>query len=225
MELEEMKTIWGQFDKKLNTLLLLNEQHARQLTLQKVKSSLTWYIVFRSIELVFGLLAIDFLANVALDASSVPSVFVSALILCAFTILSVAVCVNQITQASQIDYAANISTLQENLLRIESQTLVFTRFLMLLLPLSPAYLIVGAWWLTGIDIVSEGNSAWWLAQIVFAIACMPLIIWLWWKISYRNIDIPWVKIVIRGIGGTPLTRAMMLVRDIEESEVEGKILL
>lgn len=217
MELEEMKTIWGQFDKKLDTLLLLNEQHARQLTLQKVKSSLYRHIISRSIELVIGLIAISFLADVALGASSVPSVLVSALILCAFTILGVAACVNQIYWVSQIDYAASIPTLQKNLLRLESQTLVFTRFLMLLLPLYPVYLIVGAWCLTGIDIVSEGNSAWWLAQIIFAIACLPLIIWLWRKISYRNIDIPWVKTVIRGIGGTSLTRAMTLVHELETS--------
>jgi hypothetical protein len=215
MELEEMKTIWGQFDKKLDTLLLLNEQHARQLTLQKLKSSLLWYIVFRSIELVIGLCAINFLADVALHASSVPSVLVSALILCAFTILGVAGCVNQITQASQIDYAASVPALQKNLLRLESQTLVFTRFLMLLLPLYPTYLIVGAWWLAGIDIVSDGNSAWWLAQIAFAVACMPLVIWLWRKISYQNIDTPWVRAVIRGIGGTSLTRAMTLVHELE----------
>jgi hypothetical protein len=86
---------------------------------------------------------------------------------------------------------------------------------MLLLPLYPVYLIVGAWWLTGIDIVREGNSAWWWAQVIFAVACMPLIIWLWRKISYRNIDTPWVKAVIRGIGGASLTRAMMLVHELE----------
>jgi hypothetical protein len=225
MELEEMKIVWNKFDKKLDTLLLLNEQNARAITLQKVKSSLRQYFIVRSLEVAFGLFAINFLADVALGAISVPSVFASALILCAFTILSVAGCVNQITQAIQIDYAAPIPTLQKNLVRIESQTLVFTRFLMLFLPLYPVYLIIGAWYLTGVDIVSTGNSAWWFAQIIFAIACMPLIVWLWRKISYQNIDTPWVKTIIRGIGGTSLTRAMTLVRDIEESEVKGKILL
>ncbi|MCU0428253.1 MAG: hypothetical protein MUF71_21790 [Candidatus Kapabacteria bacterium] len=215
MELEEMKTVWKQFDTKLDSLLLLNEQHARALTLQKVKSSLHWYIVFRLIEIVIGLLAINFLADIALSASSVPSVVVSALILCAFTVLGVSGCVNQIYGASQIDYAASIPTLQKNLLRLESQTLVFTRFLLLLLPLYSAYLIVGAWWLMGIDIVQEGNSAWWLAQVIFAIACLPLIVWLWRKISYQNIETPWVKTVIRSIGGASLTRAMTLVHELE----------
>jgi hypothetical protein len=198
-------------------LLLLNEQNARLLALRKVKSSLQQYIVFRSLEIVLGLFAINFLADVALSAISVPNVWISALILCAFVVLGVAGCVNQIFWASQIDYAAPLPTLQKNLVRIESQTLVFTRFLMLLLPLYPVYLIVGAWWLTGIDIVQEGNSAWWWAQVIFAVACMPLIIWLWRKISYRNIDIPWVKTVIRGIGGTSLTRAMTLVHELETS--------
>jgi hypothetical protein len=210
-----MKTIWGQFDKKLDMLLLLNEQNARLVALRKVKSSLQQYIVFRSLEIVLGLFAINFLADVALSATSVPNVWISALILCAFTVLGVAGCVNQIFWASQVDYAAPLPTLQKNLVRIESQTLVFTRFLMLLLPLYPVYLIVGAWWLTGIDIVREGNSAWWWAQVIFAVACMPLIIWLWRKISYRNIDTPWVKAVIRGIGGASLTRAMMLVHELE----------
>ncbi|MFY8001669.1 MAG: hypothetical protein ACOVSW_23965 [Candidatus Kapaibacteriota bacterium] len=215
MELEEMQKIWGQFDKKLDTLLLLNEQNARALTLQKVKSSLRQYFFVRIIEILIGLVAINYLADIALAASSVPSVLASALILCAFTVLGVSGCVNQMYWASQIDYAAPLSALQKSLLKIESQTLAFTRFLMLLLPLYPAYLIVGAWWLTGIDIVQEGNSAWWLAQIIFAVACVPLIAWLWRKISYRNIETPWVKTVIRGIGGTSLTRAMALVQELE----------
>ena len=210
-----MQLAWGQFDKKLDTLLRFNEQHARALTLQKVKSSLRQYFLFRSIELMIGLIAINYLADIALTSSSVPSVLASALILCGFTILGVAGCVNQLYWASQVDYAAPSATLQKNLLKIESQTLMFTRFLMLLLPLYPAYLIVGAWWLTGIDIVQEGNSAWWLAQIIFAAACVPLIAWLWRKISYRNIETLWVKTVIRGIGGTSLTRAMALVQELE----------
>jgi hypothetical protein len=120
-----------------------------------------------------------------------------------------------------VDYAAPVTILQKQLVRIRSHALLLLRIALLQFPLFMVYLVIGAKLITTLNILRTGDTAWLLSQFALSIAFVPLVVWLWRKISPANMHIAWVGGMVRSVGGEGLASAMALLNELEvfDSEV------
>jgi formate-dependent nitrite reductase membrane component NrfD len=90
----------------------------------------------------------------------------------------------------------------------------------LCLPVYLAYPMVGFKALGNFDL-STINSSWWTANIIFSVAILPLCIWLYMQVSYKNIHKKWVKFIIEKSGGNTIRKAMEFTKEIDDIKKES----
>lgn len=223
MELEEFKAIWSEYDKKLDRTLQCNAALVRSLTLGKVESALWRHKLVLFAETLVGFLFAGFLLDLGYHSWQEWDILIAVGVLLALTLGGLVGCIRQIQLVEDIDYAAPIPVLQKNLMSIRSHNLAFAKFALLSLPLFLAYIVVMFKALWGINIVVIAEPAWIWMQIIGGIACLPLVFWLWSKVSPSNVHIGWVSSVIQAIGGEQLARAMNLLNEVMTFEKESSL--
>ncbi|MEI6049542.1 MAG: hypothetical protein WCS03_11635 [Bacteroidota bacterium] len=62
-----------------------------------------------------------------------------------------------------------------------------------------------------------------LENFAFGFLLFPFIWWVFKKISYKNMNIPWVKYLIEHAGGKTIVRAMELLNEIDDYENKSNI--
>lgn len=223
MELEEFKTLWSHYDKKLDRALRFNAEMMRSLTLGKVQSALKRLVVYRSAEAFVAFTFTVLLAMFIEGNISEWALAASGLILFAFTVVGLAGNIQQIVFLSRLDYDAPIIILQKQLVHIRSHALLHARIAALLFPLYMAYLTVGFKVLWDVNIVETRDSAWLATQAAISLVFLAAVVWLWRTVTHENMHIAWVRVAIRQIGGESLASALALLGEIEKFEREDEV--
>lgn len=223
MELEALKKSWEQYDKKLDQHLKLNQRIFREMNLNKTRSSLRALLSLRILEA-----SIFLAAEIALaifSAYHIDSIqfVISAAILQTFAITGLSGSLTQIILIAQIDYATPVTVLQKKLERVKTHMMQITKLMMLSIPFYMAYIVLGFQLFFGIDIVAQGDPKWWIANIILSLLFIPLAVWIYRKLSWKNIHIPWVKQFIYSIGGKQITKAIGFLQEIDNFEKETTI--
>ncbi|MGH2564645.1 MAG: hypothetical protein ACRDE5_09035, partial [Ginsengibacter sp.] len=124
-------------------------------------------------------------------------------------------CVRQIIIIKQMDYSSDIVTIQSSLVMLRTHIVDYMRLTFLCIPTYLAYPIIAFKALTNFDIVSRLQGSWWAGQIIFSIILIPVCIWLYNQVSYKNIHKKWVKYIIQKSSGTRVAKAMEFIRELE----------
>jgi hypothetical protein len=69
--------------------------------------------------------------------------------------------------------------------------------------------------------VSKLSHNWWIGQLIFTIILIPICIWLYNQVTYRNINKKWVRYIIENSAGTRISKAMQFVKDIDDMKKEN----
>lgn len=221
MELDELKSIWSRYDKKLDKNLKLNIRVIKELNLDKTKSNLHRLMVLRMAELLFCLMIVislgDFIGSHIWD----PQFAIPAFILNVFAIIGLAGSIGQIALIGQIDYSDSITSIQRKIEKIQSHMLMMLKLLILSLPFYIAYIILGFKLFFDIDAYAHFDHNWWVANIIFSVALVPLAMWIYRKLSFKNDDHSLIRKLIDGTGGKQITAAAHFLYEIEEFEKEN----
>jgi hypothetical protein len=221
MELSEFKSVWQSYDNKLEKSLQLNLRCLEMIQAQKVKSKLMPLFRLRILEMFLHLVVIWWLGGFLYQHFFELQYALSAGVLILFFIIAFSNCVKQIVIFKQIDYSEDISTIQRKLTLLQSHIADYIRLTFLCLPTYLAYPIIGFKVLANFDIVSRLNQNWWIAQITFTILLIPVCIWLYRQVTYKNINKKWVKYIIEKSAGDSVSRAMKFIKDIDELKQEN----
>jgi hypothetical protein len=62
-----------------------------------------------------------------------------------------------------------------------------------------------------------------LANVGFGFLLFPFIWWVFKKISYKNMNIPWVKYLVEHAGGKTIVRAMEFLNEIDDYENKSDV--
>jgi len=98
---------------------------------------------------------------------------------------------------------------------LQSQIVDYIRLTFLCIPTYLAYPVVGFKALGDFD-VSMINQKWWIANFIFSIIIIPLCIWLYKEVSYKNIHKKWVKFLVQSSAGTRVSKAMEFIKELDD---------
>ena len=212
MELSEMKSIWQAYDNKLEKTLKLNLHCLEMIQTQKVKSRLTPLLWFRIAEIIVHTLIIWWLAGFLYNNFFKFQFAASAIALIVFFVIAFVNCLKQIIIIKQIDYSDNVIAIQSSLVMLQAHTLNYFRLSFLCMPIYLTYPIIGFKALGDVYIVSQFSRDWWTGQLIFNTVLIPVCIWLYTQITYKNIHKKWVKYIIKNSVGNAITKALEFVK-------------
>lgn len=125
-------------------------------------------------------------------------------------------CIQQIIMIRQIDYSVNVSDIQKRLNLLQARIADYVRLCFLFVPTWLAFPIILVKALANLDLTTMFNHDWFFWNIVFSIAIIPICIWLYNKVSYKNMNKKWVRTIIESTAGDAVTKAMMFTMEIDE---------
>ncbi|CAN5447997.1 hypothetical protein BH10BAC2_BH10BAC2_33430 [soil metagenome] len=221
MELNQMKSIWQSYDNKLEKSLKLNMRCLEMIQGQKVKSILAPLLWLRVFEILLHVIVVYWLAGFLYKHFSEIYVAVSAAALLAFFTIALVNAVKQIVIIKQMDYSDDIVTIQSSLIMLQTHIVDYIRLTFLGMPMYLAYPIIAFKALANFDIVSKLHGGWWIGQVIFSIVLMPVCVWLYRQVSYKNIHKKWVKFIIEKSSGNSVAKAMQFIKELEALKKES----
>lgn len=223
MELDELKTFWQSNDEKLDKGLQINEKQIELLKAQKVASKLAPLYRQRVIECVFHSMAIVLLLGfIVTNVSQLPYA-VSAMALLAFYVTTFINAMKQINLIKRMDFNEDLATMQSSLVKLQTHIVNYARLAVLFIPTFLTYPLI----LTKVikdydskafadfDIIEKSNGSWWTLELVALFILVPLGLWFYKEVSYKNMDKPWVKNFIQKSSGTRVTKALEFLKELQ----------
>lgn len=229
MELNEIKSLWEIYDKKLDASLKLNQHFIDLIESEKVKSSLAPLFWRRIAEGIVQLACMVFLVVFLTRHFSEVAYSVSALTLIAFYMVAFVNSIRQLVIIKRMDYSNDILTIQSSLAMLQAHNLGYARMVVLFIPACLSFptvvlkaindLHIGAF--ANKDMMTLSGGHWWTAQVVTTFALIPLGLWFYNQISYRNFHKDWVRTFIQRSSGKRVRKAAEFMKELYSLKFEA----
>jgi len=228
MELNEIKSLWEVYDKKLEASLKLNQHFIHLIEAGKVKSSLTPLFWRRIAEGVVQLACIVFLVVFLSRNFSTLPYSVSALLLIAFYMVALINSIKQLVIIKRMDYSNDIVTIQSSLAMLQAHHLDYARMVVLFIPACLAFPTVVLKAIKDLHIDAFANKDmmtltgghWWTAQVAATLSLIPLGLWCYNQLSYRNLHKKWVRNFIQRSSGKRVRKAAEFMKELHSLKFE-----
>jgi hypothetical protein len=218
MEVLELKKIMEAYDNKLDKTLLLNKSAVKALQLKKSQNSTKKILRYRIFEVViFSFLAI-FLGWYIANNWDQTHLAISGIIVHVFALVAVVGSIGQIVLLQQIDFSKPIVKIRNKIELVNSHGLLFVKLIFLSAPVWWSYAIVGIDLFLDFDLYIHLEQDFVIRYLVLNFILIIPIVWVFNKLSYKNLHIKWVRKTIRLFAGTKTMKAMEFLNDIEEFE-------
>jgi hypothetical protein len=222
MELADMKSLWDVYEKKLEQAVKLNQQFINLIEAEKVKSGLAPLFWRRMAEGVFQAGYMGFLLVFLSKHFSQPPYAVSAILLIGFFATALLNGVRQMIVITRMDYSSNIVTIQSGLAMLQAHNLQYARQVILYIPVFLAFPTViframNDWHVAAfahIDMLAMTGGSWWTAQVAAMLCLLPVGMWYYSKLSYKNIHKPWVRSFIERSSGRRVRKAVEFMQEL-----------
>lgn len=231
MELDAIKSLWQAYDTKLEKSLKLNMHCLEQIQTQKVRSKLAPLYWHRVIEIALHIVAILLLlVFLYFNFSDLPYA-VSAFILLPFYITAIVMCLKQIKIIKGMDYSNDIVTIQSSLVMLQTHIVDYMRLAILFIPSFLAYPAVVSKViqdldlksLSFMDLLAQYDGSWWQVQVKVTIILIPLCIWFYREVSYKNIHKKWLKDTIQRTSGTRVRKAIEFIKELDSLKHDNAV--
>lgn len=218
MEARELKNILEAYNQKLEKKLSLNVSSIKNIQLEKSKKNTQTILVFRVIEIIsFSLLAL-FLGQYIANNWDQTHIVISAIIVNVFTLIALIGSIGQVVLVQQIDFSKPIVEIRKKIERVNSHGLFFIKLIFLSASVWWSYAIVAADLFLDIDLYVHLEADFVLKYLVINLLLIIPLVWVFNKLSYKNLHIKWVKKTIGLFTGTKTMKALEFLNDIEEFE-------
>ena len=216
MEALELKKIMAAYDNKLDKTLRLNKSLMNELRLEKSQNSIKKILRYRIFEVViFSFLAI-FLGWYIANNLDQTHLVISGIILHVFTLVALVGSIGQIVLLQQIDFSKPIVEIRKKIELVNSHGLLFVKLIFLSAPVWWSYAIVAIDLFLGTDLYLYLDPDFVLRYLVINFLLIIPLLWVFYKLSYKNLHIKWVRKTIRLFTGTKTMKAVEFLNDIEE---------
>ena len=223
MELNEMKLMWQNYNAKLEKTLKVNLHFIEWIQALKLKSKLNPLLWRKNVEATLHSLAIILLIGFLGNNLHQFPYAASAVLLIAFYVVALVSCVKQIMIIRRMDYSNDIVTIQSSLLMLQTNIVNYARLTILCIPCFLAYPVVVSkaikdFHITAFaefDMIALSHGAWWTAQLSASLVLIPLSIWTYTQLTYKNVDKEWVKKFIDRSSGTRIRKALESIKELQ----------
>ena len=128
----------------------------------------------------------------------------------------------------RMDYSSDIVTIQSGLAMLQAHNLNYARMIILFIPACLAFPSVVLKALNDLHIKAFSNTDmltltgghWWTAQLVVTLSLIPLGIWCYMQVSYKNVHKKWVKDFIERSSGRRVRKAVEFMRELHSLKFE-----
>jgi serine/threonine-protein kinase len=175
MELEELKDLWNESNRKLEASSRLNTPLFAQWNLRKADTSLKRLARGITFELIVNLAGIFLLGWFAADHVHEPSFFIPAATLGVYAIALAAAGARQLFEVRSLDYDEPVVAIQDRLQRLRLARIRATMGTLLFAPLMwVPLLIVATRGFFGVNIYAVASPAWLAVNVLFGLAAIPI---------------------------------------------------
>src|SRR5579871_138582 len=230
MELDDLKAMWQSNDVKLEKSLKLNEQNIELIQSQKVASKLAPLYRQRMIECIFHSIAIVLLIAFLFKNITQFPYAISAIALLAFYIATFINALNQINLINKMDFNKDFVTMKSSLVMLQTHIINYAKLAILFIPAFLSYPTIitkvikdfDIKALADFDIIAKSNGSWWTTQMVAFVILIPIGIWFYKQVTYKNLDKKWVKNFIQKSSGTRVTKALEFLKELQSLKQDIK---
>ena len=179
MELDEMKRLWAESNRRLEASVRLNVLLMQQWNLRKVDTSLARLKRGLTLELVVSVIAIGALAHFGYQHAREPRFLIPAVALYLYALGYLIAVARQLGQMARLDYDEPVITIQKKLEGLRLARVRTTLWTLLFGPLMwLPILVVGMRGIFGVDVYAFATPAWLASNVLFGLAVIPLAIFL-----------------------------------------------
>lgn len=226
MDLEQFKTTWQEYDKKLDKQIQFNMKFLRKVNLDNTKSALDTFVNTPVWGVIIGVITLIFLIQYIFNHFAILHLILPAVIIGVFTLLQLLFSAYQLNVLHNIDYDLPITLIQKRLetLKIHRiRYLSITRFAYALLWLPVLMVICKAFF--DIDIYNNSNQLWLISTLGAGFVFTVFGVWLSLTVGKTDIHSPFLLQLINNIDSNDITgkglySAISFLHDIEEFEKE-----
>jgi|GEM_PF-3082781 len=208
IDLQELKTEWPEYNRKLDEALTLNKLLLSKIQRQEARRSLRPLWTIRLWETNIWLVIIVALAVCigAFWGHAAPTISAGVLLL--FSLAGLIGAIGQLVLLRQLDYGAPILALQKKLERIRMHQLWFERLLLAMLPLYMAHVFFWTYLFFGIDLYQFGDQDWLQANIILTLILIPFTAWLLREMGKVHPRFRWIAALRRNLSHWQIEHAL-----------------
>jgi hypothetical protein len=175
MELDDLKELWTQSNRKLEASMRLNTLLVQQMNLGKTESYVRRLSWGAWVEVGLNLLAVALLGSFAAGHLREPRFLIPALALAGYALALLIVRVRELAELASIDYAEPVVAIQKRLEGLRIRRIRATVWTLLFAPLMwVPLLVVVLRGLFRVDIYAVAAPSWFLANLLFGLAVIPV---------------------------------------------------
>jgi len=225
MEDKVLSELLNEYDKKISESLSVNTQLVSELKTKKSYSQLKKLRRNRLIELVISLVISLFLGGFIYYSLNLIILgwVISSCIIMSFTLFAVSSCIRQLILISKFNLNQPVIENQKILSRLQLYNIMYLRMGILQIPFYMSYITIFSRMFFAYDFWIHVGMTWSLVNLAFSVLLFPFIWWVFKKISYKNMNIHWVKYLIEHAGGKTIVRAMEFLNEIDDYEDNSNV--
>jgi hypothetical protein len=217
MDLDELKTLWQEKDRKLDATVRLNRQLLREVVLGKAETALERLSLFLWVELMLNAGGTIMLGWFLFDHLAEPRFLLPALALQAGLVVLIVAAGRQLAALAGIDYDAPVVEIQRRLATLRAERIRTMKWTLLLAPLAWVPLcIVGMKGLFDVNAYTTFSIPWLVANLVFGLLVIPTGVWASRRYADRLGHWPIARRLLRDIGGQNLAAAQIFLNSLSE---------
>lgn len=223
MELQELKEIWGAYDKKLDKNLQLNMALLRKMLFDKARFRIRWLFVIKVAEMLVVMLIFNYLIGFIMQhlaelQFSIPGIMMEVALLCYFTInLKILSLTDRLKFKNENEA---IAPLQKRTQTIKLLIVKSVKYVLFLIPGYPVLLILIGKIIFNKDFFSPPFNRYLFSNIILGVLLLPLFIWIFRQLSQKEIKGKWAKSLLTGSGWHLASDVEGFLNEIEEFEKE-----
>jgi hypothetical protein len=219
MELDEMKDLWAQSNRKLEESMRLNLLLLQQWNLRKVDTSLGRLKRGLIFELVVSLIAVGAITYFGYQHLQEPRFLIPAALLYVYALSYLIAVARQVAGIARIDYDEPVVAIQKRLEELRLARIRTTLWTLLFAPLMwlPIF-IVGVQVIFGVDVYAYANTAWLVGNVLLGLAVIPLAIFLARRYGPRLEKSTAMRRLADAIAGQTLSEALDSLDSIKRFE-------
>lgn len=223
MELDELKTLWSEYDKKLEQNLQLNMQLLRKMNFDKARFKVRMFYAWRIVQMLItnyaGFYLILFAAkNLDSPQFSIPAIIV-AIAVYSFFALDLKM-LGIIEKLRLKNNNVPIAPLLKKTEKLKVLTVRYVKYALFAIPLYPIFMLLIGKIFLNVDFSSPHYRLYLIANIIVGLLLLPLIISIFTELSKKEIEKPWVKTLLCGSGFYLANDAETFLNEVAKFEKE-----
>jgi len=218
MEAIELKKILEAYNHKLDEKLSLNVSSLEKINLNKSKKSIQVILIYRIIEIIsFSFLAIFLGWYISTNLGN-THLAVSGIIVHIFTLIALVGSIGQLVLLQQIDFSKPIVEIRKKIELVNSHGLLFVKLIFLSASVWWSYALLAVDLFLGVDLFVHLDPDFVVRYLIVNFLLIIPLIWLFNKLSYKNLHLKWIRKTIGFFTGKKTLKALNFLNDIEKFE-------